>query len=165
MKSMLALIIISLGILSRIVVHTPNFSPVLSMALLSGMYLEGRQAVLVPLALIIVSDLIIGFYPGMFFTWGSIVLICVLGLWLKERKSFAVVLGGSMASALIFFIVTNFASWLTLYPHTYDGLRQCCVMALPFFRSTLASTVAYSLIFYAAYEWIKKYIPVQGNLV
>lgn len=154
---MLSLIIISFGILSRLVVHTPNFTPVLSMALLGGMYLKGRQAVLVPLALMVISDFIIGFYGGeMFFVWGSIVLISVLGLWLKERKSFINVLSGSILSAVVFFIVTNFGSWLVLYPHTIGGLRQCYILAIPFFRSTLVSTVAYSLVFWAGYEWILK---------
>jgi len=150
---MLALIIIIFGILSRIVVHTPNFTPVLSLAFLGGMYLKGRQAVLVPLALMAISDLIIGSYPGMFLTWGSIVLISILGLWIKERKSLATVLGGSIASAGIFFVVTNFGAWLSLYPHTVAGLQQCYILAIPFFRSSLVSTVAYSLVFYAAYEW------------
>jgi hypothetical protein len=163
---MLALIIISLGILSRLVVHTPNFTPVLSMAFLGGMYLKGRQAVLVPLALMVISDFIIGFYPGMFFTWGSIVLISLLGLWFKERKSFINVLSGSVFSAVIFFIVTNFSSWLTLYPHTAEGLRECYILAIPFFRSTFMSTIAYSLVFYAGYEWaLRKIHTVQGNLV
>ena len=153
---MLAFIIISFGILSRVVVHTPNFSPVLSMAFLGGMYLKGRQAVLVPLALMVISDLIIGFYPLMAITWGSIVLISILGLWLKERKSFINILSGSIFSAVIFYIVSNFGAWLTLYPHTVDGLRQCYILAIPFFRSSLVSTVAYSLVFYAAYEWLLK---------
>jgi len=153
---MLAFIIISFGILSRVAVHTPNFSPVLSMAFLGGMYLKGRQAVLAPLALMVISDLIIGFYPLMAITWGSIVLISILGLWLKERKSFINILSGSIFSAVIFFIVSNFGAWLTLYPHTVDGLRQCYILAIPFFRSSLVSTVAYSLVFYAAYEWLLK---------
>ena len=153
---MLALIIISFGILSRVIVHTPNFSPVLSMVLLGGMYLKGRQAVLVPMALIVMSDYIIGFYPGMIYTWGSILLISVFGIWLKDKKSFMNVLSGSILSAVFFFIVTNFASWLTLYPHTMEGLRQCYILAVPFFRSTLVSTVAYSLVFYAGYEWVLK---------
>jgi hypothetical protein len=153
---MLALMIISFGILSRVVVHTPNFTPVLSMAFLGGMYLKGRQAVLVPLALMVISDFMIGFHAMMFLTWGSIVLISVLGLWLKERKNFLTVLGGSIASAVVFFIVTNFGAWLALYPHTMDGLRQCYILAIPFFRSSLVSSVAYSLAFWVVYEWLLK---------
>ena len=153
---MLGLIIISFGILSRLVAHTPNFTPVLSMAFLGGMYLKGRQAVFVPLALMVISDFIIGFYDSMFFTWGSIMLISVLGLWLKDKKSFVTILGGSIASAVLFFMVTNFGAWLSLYPHTMGGLRQCYILAIPFFRSTFVSTVAYSLVFYTGYEWILK---------
>jgi hypothetical protein len=153
---MLAIIIISLGILSRVIVHAPNFTPVLSMAFLGGMYLKGRQAVVVPLTLMIISDLIIGFYPLVYMTWGSIVLISLLGLYLKERKSFLTVLAGSIASAVIFFIVTNFSAWLTLYPHSAAGLRQCYILAIPFFRGTLAGSIAYSLVFYAGYEWVIK---------
>ena len=153
---MLSLIIISLGILSRVIAHTSNFTPVLSMALLSGMYLKGRQAVLVPLALMVISDSILGFYHMMFFVWGSIVLISIFGLWLKKRKNLVTVLGGSIGAAVIFFIVTNFGAWLVWYPHTIDGLRQCYILAIPFFRSTLVSSAAYSLVFYAAYEWLLK---------
>ena len=156
MESMLALIIISFGIFSRLIVHAPNFTPVLSMAFLGGMYLKGRQAVWVPLALMVISDLIIGFYPMMVLTWGSIVLISVLGLWLKERKNFVTILGGSIASAVIFFIVSNFGAWLSLYPHTMNGLQQCYILAVPFFRSTLVSTAVYSLVFYVGYEWLLK---------
>ena len=153
---MLALIIISFGILSRIVVHTPNFSPVYALAFLSGMYLRGRQVVMVPLVLMIISDYIIGFYPLMGVTWASIVLMSVIGLWLRDRKSAVTVLGGSILSALIFFITTNFASWITLYPHTIAGLQHCYILAIPFFRSSLVSTVAYSMVFYAGYEWLIK---------
>ena len=153
---MLALIIISFGIFSRLVVHTPNFSPVLSMAFLSGMYLKGRQALVVPLVLMVISDVIIGFYPLMVITWGSIGLISVLGFWLKDRKNLVAVFGGSVFSSVIFFVVTNFASWLTLYPHTLEGLRQCYILAIPFFRSSLLSALAYSLVFFTAYEWLIK---------
>ena len=156
-RLMLALLIIVFGFLSRIVVHTPNFTPILSLALLGGMYLKGRQAVLVPLALMVITDFFIGFYGSeMIFVWGCIVSISVLGMWLKERKSFLNVASSSIFSAVAFYVVTNFGSWLVLYPHTMDGLRQCYILAIPFFRSTLISTVAYSLVFYAGYEWALK---------
>jgi uncharacterized membrane protein (DUF2068 family) len=154
---MLALLIIVFGFLSRMVVHTPNFTPILSLALLGGMYLKGRQAVIVPLAMMVIGDFFTGFYGSeMFIVWGSIVLISILGTWLKERKSFFNVVSCSIFSAVAFFVVTNFGSWLVLYPHTIDGLRQCYILAIPFFRSTLVSTVAYSLVFYAGYEWVLK---------
>ena len=164
----MALIIITLGILSRVIVHTPNFTPVLSLSLLGGIYLKGRQALLVPLALMVISDLIIGFYPMIFFSWGSILLISALGIWIREKKNLANVLGGSLASAVIFFIVSNFGAWLALYPHTMNGLRECYILAVPFFRSTLVSSVGYSLVFFTGFEWLlkrEKIHTIQGNLV
>ncbi len=153
---MFAIFLISLGILSRVLNHTPQFTSILAVAFFAGLYLRGWQAVVVPLSLMIVSDLIIGFHDTMFYTYGAMILISGLGLWLKSRKNFATVLGGSVASALIFFVVTNLGAWPTLYPMTADGLRECFVMAIPFFRSTLVSTVAYSLVLYAGYEWMLK---------
>jgi len=151
---MLALLIITFGFLSRIVMHAPNFSPILSMALLGGVYLKGRQPIWVPLGLMALSDAVIGFHDTMVFTWGSILLISLIGLYLKEHKNWTNVLSASLLSAGLFFVVTNFGAFLTLYPHTWAGLQQCYVLAVPFFRGTFVSTVVYSLVFYAAYEWI-----------
>jgi len=81
----------------------------------------------------------------------------------QREKNLATVLGGSVASALVFFIVSNFGAWLNLYPHTVDGLRQCYILAIPFFRSTLVSSVAYSLVFYTVYAWILK--RCQGTVL
>lgn len=153
---MLIFILIILGIFSRVLTHTPQFTSILAVAFFAGLYLRGWQAVIVPLSLMIISDLILGFHDTMFYTYGAMILISGLGLWLKSRKSFVTVLGGSIASALIFFVVTNLGAWPTLYPMTFDGLRECFVMAIPFFRSTLVSTVAYSLVLYAGYEWMLK---------
>ncbi len=149
---MLALLIITLGILSRIVFHTPNFTPVLALVLFGGMYLKGRQALWVPLVLMVISDLIIGFHDSMLYTWGSIVIISLLGIWLKSNKNVVNVLGVSIISSIIFFLVSNFGAFLSLYPHTLSGLQECYIAAIPFYRSTLVSTVGYSLVLYSVWE-------------
>ncbi len=156
MNFMLALLIIILGFLSRIVVHTPNFTPILSLALLGGAYLKGRQAIWVPLGLMVLSDAFIGFHDTMVYTWGSILLISLIGLYLRNHKNWVNVLSTSLLSSVLFFVVTNFGAFLSLYPHTWAGLQQCYILAIPFYRSTLVSTMAYSLVFYAFYEWILK---------
>ena len=153
---MLAFLIISFGICSRIVWHTPNFTPILALALFGGMYLKGRQGIWVPLALMAISDIFIGFHDTMLFTWGSILVISLMGLWLKSRKSWMNVALGSVASSIFFFVVTNFGSYLSLYPHTMAGLQECYIAAIPFYRSTLVSTFAYSLILFGGYEWLLK---------
>ena len=42
----------------------------------------------------------------------------------------------NLASSLIFFTTTNFATWALsdLYPHNLSGLVTCYVAALPFYR-------------------------------
>jgi len=151
---MLAFLIILFGFLSRILVHTPNFSPVLSLALFGGVYLKGRQSVWVPLALMALSDAILGFYSGIVYTWGSIFLISLMGLWLRNHKNLANMISMTLLSSILFFVVTNFGAFLSLYPHTLAGLKQCYILAIPFYRSTLMSSLAYSLVLFAVGEWL-----------
>jgi len=153
---MLAFLIIIFGFLSRIVVHTPNFSPVLSLALFGGTYLKGRQAIWVPMVLMALSDAVLGFHDTMVFTWGSILVISLIGSYLCRHNNWANVLSASIFSSLFFFVVTNFGAFLSLYPHTLAGLQQCYILAIPFYQSTLVSTVAYSLVLYIIYEWALK---------
>jgi hypothetical protein len=153
---MLALTLIIFGILSRVIVHTPNFTPVLSLALFGGMYLKGQQGLWVPLVLMAISDILIGFHDTMVYTWGSILVISLLGLWLKDHKNIRNVVLASLSSSLLFFIVTNFGAFLSLYPHTLSGLQECYIAAIPFYRSTCVSTLAYSVVLFLGYEWMLK---------
>jgi len=104
------------------------------------------------------SDLVIGWHDLVFITWGSYALIALVGShWLQKlsvRRIFALGVG----SSVFFFIVTNFAVWITsgMYAHTLAGLQQCFVMALPFFRNTLLSDVLYSGILFGLYELATK---------
>ncbi|MEI7997938.1 MAG: DUF6580 family putative transport protein [Candidatus Omnitrophota bacterium] len=151
---MLALLIITFGVFARVLVHIPNFTPILSLALFGGMYLKGRQGVWVPLVLMALSDIFIGFHDTMIFTWGSILLISFMGIWLKEHKSYTNVIAVSLVSSIGFFVITNFGSFLSLYPHTLAGLQQCYILAIPFYRSTVASTVVYSLLLFSLWEFL-----------
>ena len=84
--------------------HTPNFTPVLSYGLFRRMYLKGRQAVFVPLALMVISDFIIGFYPLMFLNMGQYSIDQCFGPLAQRKKSFVTVLGGSIVSAVFFLL-------------------------------------------------------------
>ncbi len=151
---MLAMGILIFGIVSRLVVHIPNFTPVMALALFGGVYLKKGQAVLLPVVLKAVTDLFLGGHGTMLFTWGSVALIAVLGLWLGKNKNVVTIAGSSLASAFLFFIVTNFGVWLVsgMYPHTWAGLAHCYALAIPFFRSMLLSTVVYAFVLFGGYE-------------
>ena len=151
---MLAIALLVIGVLSRLIYHTPNFTPILALALFGGVYLNRRYALLVPLLLMVVSDLLIGFHDIVFFTWGSILLISALGLGVRKQKNFTTILGARLVSASLFFVVTNFGVWLMKYPHTIHGLTQCYIAAIPFFRTSLFSTLAYSAVLFGVYEFL-----------
>lgn len=151
---MLALILLFLGVGSRLMVHAPNFTPVLALALFGGVYLPRRYAVAVPVVLMVLSDCALGFYDMMFFTWAGVLLAAAIGLLLRPRRQPAAMMGGALAASVVFFVVSNLGAWPTLYPLTMEGLRQCFIAAVPFFRNTLLSTVVYTLILVGLYEVI-----------
>jgi hypothetical protein len=57
------------------------------------------------------------------------------------------VIGGALASSLVFFFATNLAHWLLtdMYPRTVAGLTACLVAALPFHRWMPVGDVVWSL--------------------
>lgn len=152
---MLAILLLAFGVVSRLVVHLPNFTPVIALALFGGVYLKKQQAVILPVLMMIIADLFIGIDATFPFTWGSMALIALMGLGARKNKSFATVAGSSLLASVLFFLITNFGVWLVqnMYPHTPAGFIECYVMAIPFFGPTLVSTVAYTAVLFGAYEW------------
>ena len=152
---MLAAGILMLGVISRLIIHLPNFTPVIALALFGGVYLKKQQAVILPVLMMVIADLFLGADVTFLFTWGSMALVALLGLWVRENKSFTTVAGSSLLSSVLFFLVTNFGVWLVqnMYPRTPAGLIECYVMAVPFFGSTLVSTVVYTAVLFGGYEW------------
>jgi len=155
--------LILLAAFSRILPHPPNFTPVSAIALFGGVYLEKRWSILVPFVTMLLSDAVLGFHSTMIFVYGSFFFIGLLGMWLKEHQSLSVIVGVTVCSSLLFFIVTNFGVWFmpqTLYPNTMEGLMQCYVAAIPFFRNTLIGDMMYVGILFGVFEVGKKYVPL-----
>lgn len=149
---MLVMAILLLGIFSRLVIHLPNFTPVMALALFGGVYLSARRALWVPVVLMAVSDLFLGLHATVLFTWGSVLLISLLGRYLRGRKNWLNVFGAGLLASVLFFVVTNFGAWLVMYPRTASGFAECYIAAIPFFRNMLASTWIYSVVFFGVYE-------------
>jgi hypothetical protein len=154
---MLAISLIIIGILLRFTPHAPNFTPVAAIALFGGAYLNKRYALIVPLLLMVISDLFIGMHNTVAFTWGGFALITVLGFWIKKHKSLSRITVAPLASSILFYIISNFGVWLMgWYPYTLQGLIKCYVMALPFLRDFTLATVLYSFGFFGVYELIAR---------
>jgi len=69
-------------------------------------------------------------------------------------------------SALQFFLVTNFPSWLsgTLYPRTLAGLGACYAAALPFFGWTLLSELAFGGVFFGLHAWLSRSVAIRERV-
>lgn len=131
----------------RLVPHPPNFTPIAAMALVSGAYLP-RQAMsfVAPFGALLLSDAILGFYSGVGVVYAAFALTILIG-WVLASKRSALRIGiATVASSVLFFIVTNFGMWLSsgIYPRTGQGLVDCYVAAVPFFRNSLAGDIFYS---------------------
>ncbi|OGZ18943.1 MAG: hypothetical protein A2175_02275 [Candidatus Nealsonbacteria bacterium RBG_13_42_11] len=162
----IASLLILTGVILRLLPHPPNFTPILAIALFGGVYLSRKIAFILPLAAMVISDVFIGYYEVklMIAVYGSFLLCVILGFWLKKNKRWQTIFESSVLSALIFFLLTNFAVWAFTpwYAKTFSGIIQCYLMALPFFKNTLLGNLFYVTIFFGAYEiievWIRKKI-------
>ena len=130
----------------------PNFAPIAAMALFGGVYLNKKYALIVPIAAMLIADLFIGFYSIwlMLAVYGSFALIGLIGLWLKNNKTLANVIGATLTGSVLFFLITNFVMWAiqplmtqAIYPQTLQGLLDCYTMGLPFFRNTIMGDLFY----------------------
>ncbi|MDD5120096.1 MAG: hypothetical protein PHR84_02150 [Candidatus Omnitrophica bacterium] len=152
---MLAISLILIGILFRFIPHTANFTPVAAIALFAGVYLNKKQALIVPLLLMIISDIFLGMHNVVIFTWGSFLLVTLVGFWARGRKSVRRTVFATIVSSVLFYLVTNFGVWsMGWYPQNLKGLLDCYILGLPFLRIFSISTLLYTAIFFGAYELI-----------
>src|SRR5580693_5507977 len=72
---------------SRLIPHPPNFTPVAAMALFGGACVsDKRLAFGLPLAALLLSDAVLGFYHSMIWVYGSFALMVCLGMQLRSRR-------------------------------------------------------------------------------
>ncbi|MDO8507965.1 MAG: hypothetical protein Q7S53_05385 [bacterium] len=153
-ENAVAILLVIVAVSTRLLPHPANFAAVGAVALFSGTYLKKKYALWLPLIIMMVSDVIIGLHNLILFTWGSFILMGCIGLWVRKNKNVQNVIFGTITGSLVFFFVTNFAVWAftPFYAKTLQGLLQCFVLALPFFRNSLAGDVFYVGVLYGAYE-------------
>jgi hypothetical protein len=118
----------------------------------------------------IASDILIGMHNVVFFTWGSFIIIALLGLRLRENKSIFRLALTSVTSSGLFYFITNFGVWaMGWYPPTLKGLAECYIMGLPFLRDFTMATLIYTSALFLAYKLIfnlvKKTEPAKALFI
>lgn len=134
-------------------------TPLAAVALAAGfLFRNPLVAASVPLAALGVSNLALPAYGNVGVAvvvyaataWPA--LLGVGGLLGRDRPRWSAVLGGSLASSLVFFVSTNLAHWgcTSDYPHTAAGVASCFMAALPFYRWMPLGDAAWTVATFAA---------------
>lgn len=147
-------LLVLVGIGGRLVPHPPNFTPVDAIALYSGVWMPSIWVgMALPVAIMAVSDLLIGWHSLWIYTWGAMMMGAVLGYyWLRTDRILSVIALPVLQST-VFFIVTNFGVWLNgYYGYTLSGLWECYVAAIPFYHYQVLGAIVYSFLF-----WVVEY--------
>jgi hypothetical protein len=128
-----------------------NFSAAYALAFCAGLYFPAVVAWVLPLATLLVTDVLLNAlyyskFPG--FSWGDFIpgitpnyigyaAFIGLGVLLRSKRSFWTLLSGSFLGAIVFYAISNTASWLTLsYAKTFMGWIQSMTVGLPGFPPT-----------------------------
>jgi uncharacterized protein DUF6580 len=146
----------------RLVPHPPNFSPIDAMALFSGAYLGRRWLAFgAPIAALLFSDVVLGFYPGFWIQYVAVALVVLLGSVTLNRISPVRVGSTAVASSVLFFLVSNFGVWAigSMYPMSAAGLVACYVAAIPFFQNTIAGDLFYAAVLFGGFALMERLHP------
>lgn len=153
---MFAYIFVVLAVIIRLVPHPFHLTPVGAALLYFGAR-RSRKEMIFPIILLGLSDvyltkvhygLALGPEHLLSVIWYAVAMM--IGYLLVRKTDPLRVIGASLASAISFFVVSNFGVWMfgTMYPKTWAGLVQCYVMAVPFFRGTLASDLIFTPVLF-----------------
>jgi hypothetical protein len=153
-----------------------NISPVMAIAFCGAVYFRQRGMWAVPFIALCASDLYINHfyvrefgyqlptlgYVARFACFGAAI---ALGAWVAKRKSWLWLLNGSLAGALLFYLITNTQSWWTdpFYAKSLAGWWQALTIGHPefpptiyFFRNTLFGDLMFTGFFAGVMEWMAK---------
>ena len=148
-----------------------NFSPLAAVALCGALLFPKRLAIIVPLGILFVSDIILNarlgvemFSAYMLPRYAVLFLVCLLGLRLRESRDVSTFLFASVAGSIGFYLITNTASWIAepMYAKTFAGWLQAHTVGLPgfpptwvFFRNSLLSDMGFTFAIIAALGYVK----------
>jgi hypothetical protein len=144
-----------------------NFSAAYALAFCAGVYFPPRLAWWLPLTTLLVTDALMNvlYYhvapvsSYMLVNYATYAAIIGIGRTFSARVSWLNLVGGSLAGAILFYLVTNTAAWLQnpAYAKTVAGWIQALTTGIPgypptwmFFWKTLLSTGLFTGLFAGA---------------
>ena len=158
LDALLAFCAVVMGaVFMRILPHPPNIAPIAALALFCGITVPNWRGFALPIIVMVLSDIFLGFHATIPFVYGSFMLIVGIGYLLRKNKSPRNIILGSLIGSILFFFVSNFGVWMTspMYEKTFSGLLHCYEMGIPFFRNTVIGDLLYTGIFFIGYRYLR----------
>ncbi len=161
----IAVLLVLAAAVSRVIMYPHNFSPMVGMAIFAGAtFADKRFAFALPVCAMLLSDIMFevfniapGFWGlGQAVGYGIFALITILAFTMKKVTTIKVI-GYSLVSSVVFFLLSNLSFFLIdnpvyhMYSQNAQGLLDCYVNALPFFRTSLIADLVYSGVLFGAY--------------
>jgi hypothetical protein len=177
-NQLLPLVFVALFAVSRIPGLLPlNFSAAYAFAFCAGVYFPRKNSWWLPVLILLATDIGLNFYyssrgievwdsanlKNLFFNYIAYAVLIFLGRSFKPKSSFVSLLGGGILGAVLFYLITNTASWFfnpfhnPEYAKTFSGWLLALTKGingwpttLEFFRNTLLSGGIFTALFVAA---------------
>ena len=169
-KQIFPIFLILILVLSRLIPHPVNFTPVIAAAIMSGYFFKNIYLSFATLIIsMLIADAYIGFYDNMIFVYLSLILIAFVFYKFDIKLNFKNLFFYGFAGSLTFFIISNFGVWAlgslgvndVPYEKNLSGLVECFVLALPFFGNTFLSTLIFSYLVIFIYNSSNKYFAFR----
>jgi hypothetical protein len=158
----------------RLFLEIPNFSPIAAMALFGGaMFANKKMAFILPLTAMLLSDVAIelirpgfGFHNTMVFVYIAFALAALVGILISKDINPGKILFGALFSSVLFFLITNFGSWVMpyngayTYPLTFAGLLESYAAGVPFYRYTIVGDLIFTTVLFGCYYLLQFKMPV-----
>ena len=134
--------------------HLPNYSPTIVLSVLLGNHFNKKTSI----GLIVLLSLITYMFQGEIGLWIIFTVSAYVAVTLFSNK---LTLLNTVFAVLIFWIWTNFGTWLMsgMYTLNLAGLGQCYWMALPFLRASMVA----SLIWFMALVYTPAVLLCKTN--
>jgi hypothetical protein len=158
--------IILIAVVMRLIPHLPNFTPVAAIALFGGTYISRKWlAFFIPIIIMFISDSIIGLHSYIIPVYISFAITVSIGLILRKKTNIWTVAGASLASSILFFIITNFAIWYIspFYTQNMAGLMTCYTAGIPFFNYSVLGDLFYNALFFGGFYFAQVKFPILAK--
>lgn len=154
-----------------------NFSAAYAFAFCAGVYFPRNKSLWLPILVLLATDLGLNLFysvqgsevwdaanlKNLFFNYLAYAALIGIGRWFKPQSSFASLLSGGIIGAMLFYLITNTASWFfnpfqnPEYTKTISGWLLALTKGVggypstwEFFRNTLLSGGLFTALFVAA---------------